>query len=119
MWSDAHTALAWVVAAGNGAVGVWALAALRAPRLAGTALWWSVAGAYAAVFVQLALGVVVLQTSGVETPAFHVFYGVCAALTVAVLYGYRHQLAQRRLLFFGLGSLFVMGLSVRAMFVAG
>ncbi len=109
--------LAWVVVIFNGAAGCWALASMRFPRLEAKPLWWFIGAAYLLVFVELTAGVVLLQTSGVEAPSFHVFYGVCAALSIAVLYGYRHQLRNRRLLFFGLGSLFIMGLAIRAMFL--
>ncbi len=105
----------------NGTAGCWALLAMRLPRLVGKPLWWFTGVAYTLVFVQVVAGVVLLQSSGTDlgegAPAFHVFYGVCAALTVAVLYGYRHQIRTRRLLFFGLGSLFIMGLGIRAMFL--
>lgn len=101
----------------NGAVGLWALVALRLRRLDLPALWWSTAVAYGLVFVEIVVGVVRLQTSGVEAPAFHVLYGVSAAFTIAVLHGYRRQLQARRLLVFGLGSLFIMGLAIRAMFL--
>ena len=113
----AHTALAWAVVISNGIAGGWALVALQAHRLDAKPLWWFTGFAYVLVFVQIVAGVVLLQTSEIEAPAFHVFYGVCAALSVAVLYGYRHQLKNKRLLLFGLGSLFIMGLSIRAMFL--
>jgi hypothetical protein len=38
---------------------------------------------------------------------------------VAIIYSYRHQLAQYLYLLYGLGGLFVMGLAIRAMFIGG
>lgn len=112
-----HTALAWVVVFANGVVGAWCLVALARPVLDTAALWASVTVAYSLVFAQIAVGAAVLANLGTQAPSFHVFYGVCAALAVAVLYGYRHQLGRQRRLMFGLGSLFIMGLAIRAMFL--
>ncbi len=112
-----HTVLAWVVVFANGGVGAWCLLALARPAVNSAALWVSVAVAYSLVFAQIAVGVAVLANLGTPAPNFHVFYGVCAALAVAVLYGYRHQLGRQRHLMFGLGSLFIMGLAIRAMFL--
>ena len=42
------------------------------------------------------------------------FYGFLTLLAVGLIIGYR-QLAQYRNLLYGLGGLFIMGLSIRAM----
>lgn len=113
-----HVVLAWVVVLTNGAVGLWCLLAIARPAADNRALWVGVWVAYCSVLAQVALGVAVLANLDIEAPSFHVFYGVCAALAVAVLYGYRHQLGRQRQLMFGLGSLFIMGLAIRAMFLS-
>jgi hypothetical protein len=38
-------------------------------------------------------------------------------MTVAIIYSYRSQLKHRMYLLYGLGSLFLMGLGIRAMLV--
>ncbi len=48
-------------------------------------------------------------------PDFHAFYGFVAIIAVAIIYSYRSQMQHRRYLLYGLGSLFVMGLAIRAM----
>lgn len=120
-WRTTHVVLAWATVFATGLAGLWCLWSARSrssasavAKTAKAALLWV---AFGGVFVQLSVGAALVGTSGVEAPAFHVFYGVCAALAIAVLYGYRHQLGARRDLMFGLGSLFVMGLLIRAHFL--
>ena len=40
-----------------------------------------------------------------------------ALASVGIIYSYRHQLAGRRYLLYGLGGLFLMGLGIRAMVI--
>jgi hypothetical protein len=54
----------------------------------------------------------------IELAEFHMFYGFIALVAVAIIYSYRRQLEQHRYLLYGLGELFVMGLAIRAMFLA-
>ena len=101
----------------NGAAGLWALAATRWRGLQHRSLWWLLGGAWVLVFIQLTAGVILMRTADVAAPAFHVFYGVCCAVAVAFVIGYRSQLEHRRYELFGLGALFIMGLAIRAMFL--
>ena len=112
---DVHSGWAWVVVVGNGAAGVWALAADRFPALRTRALWWFTAAAEVAVFVEVILGVRLLSGRDTEPARFHMFYGFVAIAAVGILYSYRQQLRERIHLLYGLGSLFVMGLAIRAM----
>ena len=48
---------------------------------------------------------------------FHALYGFVALASVGIIYSYRHQLAGRRYLLYGLGGLFLMGLGIRAMVI--
>jgi hypothetical protein len=63
------------------------------------------------------LGTLLVTREDREAPQFHMFYGFVALASVGIIYSYRHQLADRRYLLFGFGSLFVMGLAIRAMVV--
>ena len=112
---DVHAGWAWVVVVGNGAAGLWALGADRYEVLRTRALWWFTAAAEVAVFVQVVLGVRLLSGRDTEPAQFHMFYGFVAIAAVGILYSYRHQLRPRIHLLYGLGSLFVMGLAIRAM----
>jgi hypothetical protein len=110
---DLHEALAWVVIIGNGLAGCWALAAHRDPRFRVKQLWWFTAFAEIAVFVQVALGVVILQSHKGDDYGFHVLYGFSAAFAVGIIYSYRAQLKEKKYLLYGCGGLFIMGLGLR------
>ena len=114
---DLHEGWAWVVVLANGAVGIWALAAHRLVALRRRALWWAIAAAQVTVFVQVALGAAAMNADDLEPDDFHVFYGFVALIAIAILYAYRSQLQHRLHLLYGLGSLFVMGLAIRAMLI--
>ncbi|NLD78676.1 MAG: hypothetical protein GX643_18670, partial [Acidimicrobiales bacterium] len=44
----------------------------------------------------------------------HMFYGIIALFSMAILYSYRSQLRQHLYLLYGFGGLFLMGLALRA-----
>jgi hypothetical protein len=111
---DAHVWWAWVVVVANGLVGLWALGAHQWPALRHRALWWCTGAAYVAVVIQVVLGTLLVTRDDLDAGQFHAFYGFVALASVGIIYSYRHQLAHRRYLLFGLGSLFVMGLALRA-----
>ncbi|HWJ97534.1 MAG TPA: hypothetical protein VNQ33_05200 [Acidimicrobiales bacterium] len=110
---DVHEVLAWVVIVANGLAGSWALAAHKDERFRVRQLWWFTALAELAVFVQVALGVVILQSHKGEDYGFHVLYGFSAAFAVGIIYSYRGQLKEKRYLLYGFGGLFIMGLGLR------
>ena len=113
-----HHGWAWVVIVANGLAGLWALAANWLPRLRTRALWWFIGAAEVAVFVQVCLGAFLVGHFKVKLPQFHAFYGFVAIIAVAVIYSYRHQMRHRLYFLYGFGSLFVMGLGIRAMLIA-
>ena len=114
---DFHEAWAWVMILSNALAGVWALAAHRFVVLRSRALWWFTGAAELTVFVQVVLGVVMVNKYKVEFPQFHAFYGFVAIIAVAIIYSYRAQLKSRVYLLYGFGGLFLMGLGIRAMLV--
>ncbi len=113
-----HHGWAWVVIIGNGLAGVWALAANWVHPLRTRALWWFIGIAEVAVFVQVMLGALLVGRYKVPLPQFHAFYGFVAIIAVAIIYSYRFQMKHRLYLLYGFGSLFVMGLGIRAMLIA-
>jgi hypothetical protein len=113
-----HEGWAWVVILGNGLAGLWALSANWLEQLRTRALWWFIGIAQATVFVQVILGVVLVARFKIPLPQFHAFYGFVAIVAVAIIYSYRFQMKHRLYLLYGLGSLFVMGLGIRAMLIA-
>ena len=114
---EVHTSWSWIMIVGNGLAGVWALIAHRNVALRSRALWWFTGIAQVAVFVQVVLGVAVVNRDKIEYPAFHAFYGFVAIIAIAIIYSYRAQLKSRMYLLYGFGGLFIMGLGIRAMLV--
>jgi len=114
---DIHTWWAWVVVLSNGAVGLWALGAHWWAALRHRGLWWCVVAAEASIVVQAVLGVWMIAAQGIEAPAIHVFYGFVAVVALVVIYGYRFQVLAWQYLLYGFGSLFLMGLGIRSMFL--
>lgn len=111
----AHFDWAWVVIVTNGIAGAWALAAHRFPLLRVKQLWWFTAVAQLAVFVQVVLGVILIQGLDTGPYQFHMLYGFTAAFAVAIIYSYRTQLQPHLYLLYGFGGLFVTGLAIRAL----
>ena len=114
---ELHTSSAWIVIIGNAIAGVWALVAHKNLAMRSRALWWFVGLVQFTVFVQVALGVAVVNRDKIEYPAFHAFYGFVAIIAIAIIYSYRAQLKSRVYLLYGFGGLFIMGLGIRAMLV--
>ena len=110
-----HLDWAWVVIVANGIAGAWALLAHRWEPARVKVLWWVTAVAELAVFVQVILGVILVQDRDKEPYQFHMLYGFSAAFAVAIIYSYRGQLKQHLYLLYGFGGLFLMGLALRAM----
>lgn len=114
---DLHESWAWVVIISNALAGIWALAAHKVTTLRTRALWWFTGVAEFSIFVQVTLGVILVNKNKLEFPAFHAFYGFVGIMSVAIIYSYRHQLKSRVYLLYGFGGLFLMGLGIRAMLV--
>ena len=115
--SELHESWAWVAIISNGLAGVWALSAHKLTPLRTRALWWYTGAAEFTIFVQVTLGVIMVNKDKLEFPAFHAFYGFVAIMAVAIIYSYRHQLKSKTYLLYGFGGLFLMGLGIRAMLV--
>ena len=114
---EIHTSWSWIMIIGNGLAGLWALVAHKNVALRSRALWWFTGIAQVSVFVQVVLGVAVVNRDKIEYPAFHAFYGFVAIIAIAIIYSYRAQLKSKMYLLYGFGGLFIMGLGIRAMLV--
>ena len=115
--NNLHTNWAWVVIIANGLAGIWALTAHKLVALRTRALWWYTGVAEATMFVQVILGVIMVNRDKAVFPAFHALYGFVAIIAIAIIYSYRAQLKGRVYLLYGFGGLFIMGLGIRAMLV--
>jgi len=116
--SAAHSTLAWVVLAGNGAAAVWALAAHRLARLRVRAMWWFVALVQVLLVVEVGLGVGLQAGQGRAVSGVHTFYGFVTLAALGILFSYRGHLSRtRRHLLYGWGGLFITGLIIRTMII--
>ena len=104
-----------MVVIANAVAGAWALGAHRSVAAARPGAVVVHRGRTADVFVQVILGVVLVNRDGYPLPQFHAFYGFVAIATVGIIYSYRSQLRHRLYLLYGGGGLFIMGLAIRAM----
>jgi len=114
---DLHKNWTWIVIVGNGLAGVWSLSAHKIQGLRTRALWWFIALVEVSIFVQVGMGVALVNKYKLEFPEFHAFYGFVAIMAVAIIYSDRNQLKSKVYLLYGGGSLFLMGLGIRAMLV--
>jgi len=117
MLVDLHSSWAWFMIIANGLAGIWSLAAHRMPTLRTRALWWFTALAQFTIFIQVGLGVALVNRYKIEFPQFHAFYGFVGIIAVAIIYSYRNQMKHKLYLLYGLGGLFLMGLGIRALLV--
>jgi len=101
---------------------VWALGANWWTPLRTRALWWFTVAAELTIFVQAGLGVALVNVEKIDPPQFHLFYGFVAIIAVGLLYSYKTTspwVRDRIYLVYGLGSLFLMGLGIRAFLTVG
>lgn len=109
-----HEWFAWVVVILNGAAGAWITLAHWLEAVRSRVMWMLVHTAHVAVAIQVTLGSLIVAVDGVEVSQFHAFYGFLTFIAVGLIVAYR-QLTEFRYLIYGLGSLFIMGLAIRAL----
>tara|TARA_A100001037_G_scaffold199139_1_gene178163 strand:- start:291 stop:665 length:375 start_codon:yes stop_codon:yes gene_type:complete len=114
---DFHTAFALVVIFSNAAAAILAFVAHRVRAYGGRSFWAFIVLAQTMVFVQAILGVALQSDENLPPRDFHYLYGFSMIVFIALLYGYRSQVGERRYLLYGFGSLFIMGLGIRAFFI--
>ncbi len=119
MLRDIHQACAWVVIISNGLLGLWFVASQRWPSVRTTWMWWSVIPAQVAVFVQAIVGASLASQPGIVLDDMHALYGFSAIVAVGILYSYRSSpfIRDRQYMLYGLGSLFIMGLGIRNLYL--
>ena len=117
MLVDLHQSWAWFVIISNGLAGLWSLGAHKIESLRTRALWWFTLLAELTMFVQVVLGVILVNKYKLEFPEFHAIYGFVGIISIAIIYSYRNQMKHKLYLLYGCGGLFVMGLGIRALLV--
>lgn len=116
---DVHELNGWLLIAFNAIVGAWCLAAYRFAGLRGRVVWVAVVIAQLTTFVQAVTGAILANRDGVVLDDMHALYGFSAIIAVAILYSYRTSpfMKGKELLLYGYGSLFVMGLGLRNLYL--
>jgi hypothetical protein len=116
---DLHTTLGWALIVSNAVVGVWALTAQYVGSLRVKAMWWSIGAAQLLVFAVAITGVLLANEEERNLDDFHALYGFTTIVAVGILYSYRTSpfIRDKQYLLYGFGSLFIMGLGVRALFL--
>lgn len=117
--ADLHDALAWFLVLSNAFVGAWALAAQWFEPLRMRPLWWAIGLAESSTFAIAIVGALMVNRYEIELDSFHALYGFSTIIAVAILYSYRGSpfVKDKLYLLYGLGSLFIMGLGIRAMYL--
>ena len=113
--------LGWVLIVANAFVGVWALAAQYVEPLRLKVMWWAIGVAQLTVFAVAIVGVLLANEEGRVLDDFHALYGFTTIVAVGILYSYRSSpfIRDKQYLLYGFGSLFIMGLGIRALFLNG
>ncbi len=116
MIRDLHQVNAWFFIALNGLAGVWALGAHQWEQLRQRAGWFLVIAAEVTVLIQVFLGVAIVMREDIQNDQ-HMLYGFAAFASVGLIFAYRNEMRDRPYLLYGLGSLWLMGLGIRSVFL--
>ncbi|MEZ7961698.1 MAG: hypothetical protein QMC04_07170 [Ilumatobacter sp.] len=114
-----HTQLGWFLIVSNALVGCWSMAAQYVPILRRSGLWWAIGVAQISVFAAAIVGVLLVSRYELELEDFHALYGFTTIVAVGILYSYRTSpfIKDKQYALYGCGSLFIMGLGIRALFL--
>jgi urea transporter len=114
-----HEVNAWLLIGMNAAMGVWCLSAYQLSRLRGRLMWIGVIVAQLTIFVQAVVGALLSKREGVELDDMHALYGFSAIVAVGIMYSYRTSpfMKGKELVLYGFGSLFIMGLGLRNLYL--
>lgn len=117
--NDLHIGLGWFLIVSNAVVGVWALGAQYVEPVRSKLMWWAIGVAHVSAFAVAIVGVLLVNQEGRELDDFHALYGFTTIVAVGILYSYRTSpfIKDKQYLLYGLGSLFIMGLGIRALFL--
>ncbi|MDG2027250.1 MAG: hypothetical protein P8J50_09080 [Acidimicrobiales bacterium] len=113
MIRDLHSVVSWIFILANGLVGLWALAAHQWPKYRHRAGWIAVIVAEVVVLAQVVIGVILQVNEEIDGDR-HQLYGFSAFASVGIIYAYRNEIKDKPHLLYGLGSLWLMGLGIRA-----
>lgn len=104
----------WIIA--NGVVAAWALVAHLQDRYRHRALWVSAGVAQAIIALHVLFGAIAQAQDEIE-PGEPLLYGLAAFMSCGIIFQYRNEMRGRIHLLYGLGSLWLMGLGIRAAYL--
>lgn len=116
--SEFHAVFGQIATWVSGLVGLWGVV-MKNRETVPRVFYWAVGAAIVALLAQVTLGLVLMNTSGINPGNQHVFYGVVIAATFAFAYIYRTQFRRRPALYYGALLLFAMGLGIRGIQTIG
>lgn len=112
-----HHDMAYAAIAVNFGAGIWMLLSLKFKHWKRYKYFYTpVYAGWLAICVQGFLGIS-LYMSGYEVDqekGFHYFYGFIAMMTAAILYSYTKTLGSKKILIYGISSLFLAGIGTRS-----
>ncbi len=114
---DLYRSGLWVQVGLNAAAGTWALAAHQWPALRSKALWIFTVIAELVVTANVVMASVLLAKYDWEFPELHMLYEFSGLVAIGIVYSYAQQMKPRRLVIYGGGGLFLMGLALRSLFM--
>lgn len=104
----------WIIA--NALVAIWALLAHADERFRHRSLWYAI-GVAQAIIAAHVLFAVIAQSQGDIEPGEPLLYGLVAFMSCGMIFSYRSVMDDRPHLLYGLGSLWLMGLGIRAAYL--
>ncbi|MEL0000769.1 MAG: hypothetical protein ACPGNP_05420 [Acidimicrobiales bacterium] len=104
----------WIIA--NAVVAIWALFAHLEERLRHRSLWYAVGVAQAVIAAHVVFAVAAQAQDAIE-PGEPLLYGLVAFMSCGMIFSYRSYMQDRPYLLYGLGSLWLMGLGIRAAYL--
>lgn len=119
MLRELHQTFAWIVIIYNALLGIWFAAAQRWPVARTRWMWWVVIPAQIAVIIQAVIGASLASQPGIVLDDMHALYGFSAIVAIGILYSYRSSpfIRDRQYMLYGIGSLFIMGLGIRNLYL--
>jgi hypothetical protein len=116
---ELHQTFAWIVIISNALLGIWFAAAQRWPVARTRWMWWPVIPAQIAVIIQAVIGASLASQPGIVLDDMHALYGFSAIVAIGILYSYRSSpfIRDRQYMLYGIGSLFIMGLGIRNLYL--
>jgi hypothetical protein len=120
MAADVHQWVAWVLIGINAISGLWALSSHLLPAIRVGVMWWLIGAGFMSTFVMAFSGAWLATRDGAVLGDFHALYGFSTVIAVGILISYRRSpfMVGRAHLLYGCGSLFVMGLGIRNLFLS-